>query len=122
MILQTTDNIPHIREVREPFKLTQHLHGLRHHFQILLRQRSVCDTIILVFVFIVFVIIYHDRGIITQFLATHHLYIHLNRAPTDSLRDPLVLVQGIGTRVNQIFERPSSIFITQAVIYCFITD
>ena len=69
-----------------------------------------------------FIFVHHNRSVITQLLAAHHLYIHLYRTFAYAFIDAFVFIKGIRASIYQIFQRPASIRITQTVINCFITD
>ena len=122
MVFQAVDNIAHFRKIGKAFKLPQHFHCFRHRFQVLFVQRSLCNAVFRIFVFIVFIFVHHNRSVITQLLAAHHLYIHLYGTFAYAFIDAFVFIKSIRASIYQIFQRPASIRITQTVINCFITD
>ena len=122
MIFQSVHNLTHLREVGETLELPQNFHGFRHRFQVLFVQRGLCDAVFRVFVLVILVFVYHNRCVITQLLAAHHLYIHLYGTFADSLVDSFIFVKGIRAGIYQVFQCPATIRITQTVINRFITN
>lgn len=59
-------------------------------------------------------------SMLMQFVWPHNLYVHLNSSGTYPLGNPLHIVESIATCFYKIIERPSSIFISQTVIYRFV--
>ena len=63
-----------------------------------------------------------DGGVVAQFVAAHHLDVQLNGAAGHAFVAALVLVQGIGTGIDEVVERPSAISVPKALIDCLVAD
>jgi hypothetical protein len=48
--------------------------------------------------------------------------IHLDSPFADAFVNAFVFIKGVRTGINQIFQRPLSITVLQAIIYCLVAD
>ena len=121
-ILQTSNHIRHFGKLLKILQFSQHIHRLFHHFVIILRKRHIHNAIFTIGIPIIFMFIHLDRSIVSKFVGTHHLNIALNGAHRHPFANTFHLVQSIATSLNQIFKSPFSVFISQTIVYCFITN
>ena len=78
------------------------------------------DGIVRICISVVYPVVHFYRGIVAQLVRPHDLYVHLYGSGADTLGDSLHVVQGLATGVNEVVKRPSSVSVSQTVVYCLV--
>ena len=115
-VLQAADHICHFGELSEVLQLPEHVDRLLHHLIVVLRHRHVHDGIVAVGIAVILVVIHLDGGIVPKFVGAHHLDVALHGANGNALGDTLHIIEGIGTGVHQVFERPPAVAVAKTVV------
>lgn len=106
----------------EVLKLPQEIDRLSQRIVIMARKGQVGDREIGIGVAVILMVVHLNGGVIPQFVTAHHLNVELHRAERHTFANPLKLVEGIGTRIDKVVDRPTSEGIAQTVVDGFITD
>src|SRR6186713_2177893 len=99
----------------EAFKLTKDLHHFGKLTQVLIGERNVGNGIVWFFIRVVLFFKYNDRGTVSKFITAHHLNVHLDGSPAYALVDALIFIKRLRAGVDEVFQRPPSQAVTQAI-------
>ena len=94
--------------------------GLLYQLAVISRQRHLRDGIAGVGISVVDPVVHLYRCIISQFIRPHDLYIHLYSPGAYALGDTLHVVQCLAASVHEVIERPSSVSVSQTVVYSLV--
>lgn len=122
LVLEPLQDVGHVAEQREVLELLEHRNGFGQHVDVGFRQRDVGDGIVLVFVFVIFLVVDHDRGVVPEFLAPHQLDVKLGRPPADRFAASLVFGKRVGTGLHQVVQRPLAVLVLQALVDGLVAD
>ncbi len=91
--------------------------GLLDKLAVISGKRHLGDGIVRICISVVNPVVHFYRGIVAQLVRPHNLYVHLYGPGADTLGDSLHVVQGLATSVNEVVKRPSSVSVSQTVVY-----
>lgn len=94
--------------------------GLLYQFAVISRQRHLRDGIAGVGISVVDLVVHLYRRIVAQLVRPHDLYIHLYSPGAHTFGDTLHVVQCLATGIHEIIERPSSVSVSQTVVYSLV--
>ena len=94
--------------------------GLLYQLAVISRQRHLRDGIAGVGISVVDSVIHLYRRIITQLVRPHDLNIHLYSPGAYTLGDTLHVVQSLAASIHEVIERPSSVSVSQTVVYSLV--
>ena len=115
-ILQPAYHIGHVVITIKLVKPAQDVDCTVEQLNVVARQRQPAYRVIRVGVTIVFSLIHLYGSFVAEAVGTHHLQVKLHGAHTHLIVLPLILVQRVGTCINEILQSPSPGCVAQTTV------